>query len=443
MFVKKLFLVSLGCPKNLVDSENIVGNLGIKGVELVASLEEADAVLINTCSFIKTARDETYREIESLCSYKKTYKRNLIIIVIGCALKNIGKKSLMKKFPEVDYFFEFEEYDKVASIIGNVENKKESIKKYGFRKAQLTPFFYSYVKISEGCSNNCSYCIIPAIRGNHRSFSDDKIVREVKELVSKGVKEINLIAQDLTMWGKDFSKGKNLIVLLKKLLKTVKGDYWIRLLYLHPKGIDRELIDMISSEEKICPYIDMPIQHINDRILEKMNRHVKRRDIEKIIEYARSRNRMIFFRTSVIVGFPGEGKKEFNELLDFITKAKFERLGAFVYSKEKGTSAYAFDGHVPSKEKNRRYNELMKKQSEIAFEISKVLIGKKLRVLVSGEAKGGGFNRWGRSQYDAPDIDPIVFLKNCKKCEIGKFVEVSVTAGIEYDLIAEKLKKKE
>ncbi|MCK5706334.1 MAG: 30S ribosomal protein S12 methylthiotransferase RimO [Candidatus Aureabacteria bacterium] len=456
MSLKKVYFHTLGCPKNLVDSEVLSGilqegSLQEKQYEITKVLSDADIIIINTCSFISAAREETFEEIEKVVKYAKSGKGKKSVIVTGCILKNMDKEKLLEMFPKVDAFISPDEYRDFAKILTDViKNKKHILRKSAGKielfqskmyqkRVLMTPEYFSYIKISDGCSNNCTYCSIPLIRGPLKSRGEKSLLEEIRILRDRGVKEFNLIGQDITAWGIDGGrKGGNLHSLLKRIVK-IKGDFRVRLLYLHPKRIDSDLLDIIIGEEKLCSYIDMPIQHINDRILTLMNRLVKRRSIEKILSYARKKSDDIVLRTTLIVGFPGETKKEFEELYSFVKDSRFDRLGVFAYSEEPGTKACKFIDDISKKEKGRRLDKIMRLQEKIAVSLNKKKIGREMEVLVEGPADGGGFSCWGRSQYEAPDIDPIIYVRGNPEVLPGKIINVVIDGVAGYDLLSTEL----
>ncbi len=449
----KIFFHTLGCSKNLVDSEVLSGTLHARGFALTHDVSEADISVINTCSFIQDARDETYQEINKLISLKKQKHGDFIIIVTGCLMKNQEVSRLQKNFPEIDAFISPDDYTRFPEILKKMVHDRSFRPSAGVtstrghalfrpvdyqKKILMTPKYYSYIKIAEGCSNNCAYCTIPLIRGALKSRNELSILQEIRKFIGKGVKEFNLVAQDLTSWGSDRFQRSRFIDLLKRIVR-IRGEFWVRLLYLHPKGINRELLDLIINEEKICSYIDMPVQHINDGILKVMNRNVTRKQIENILEYGRTRSRDLTFRTTLIVGFPGETQKAFRELENFVHDARFDRLGVFTYSREPDTGAGRLPRQIQEKIKKQRLDRIMTLQAQIAEENNFQKVGRKMRVIVEGPAQGGGFSCWGRSQHEAPEIDPIIYIKSRKKILPGKFIDVNINGYAGYDLLAENM----
>ena len=431
-------MVSLGCPKNLVDSEVMLGILKGAGLELTADDAQADILVVNTCGFIGDAKEESIDMILSLAEHKKT-GRCRKLIVAGC-LSQRYKDDLSISLPEVDCFIGTGEYHRIAEVVedGFLERVLVGlptyIHDYTTPRIISTPGFYAYVKVAEGCSNHCSYCSIPSIRGEFRSRPIDSVVKEAESLASQGIKEINLIAQDTTSFGKD--RGEGLEPLLKKLI-PVKGIEWIRLLYLYPGRITDEVITIMKNEEKVLPYIDLPLQHISPPVLKAMNRQYTRIGVEALIEKLRSRLPDVTLRTSMIVGFPGEKESDFKELLDFVESVKFDRLGVFTYSREEGTPAWSMKGQVPKKIKSGRMDALMSAQREISLEKNRALVGSAVSVMVEGANEDGdGFGLKGRAASQAPDVDGAVYLKG-RHVEPGKIVSAIVTGAGYYDLYAE------
>ncbi|HBG46557.1 MAG TPA: 30S ribosomal protein S12 methylthiotransferase RimO [Deltaproteobacteria bacterium] len=433
---EKVCLISLGCPKNLVDSEVMLGILKGSGMELTSAEGDADVLIVNTCGFIGDAKEESIDEILALAEHKKT-GRCRRLIVTGC-LSQRYKEELAESLPEVDCFIGTGEYHRIAEAVQEGFRERvlvglpTFIHDYTTPRIISTPGYYAYVKVAEGCSNHCSYCSIPSIRGSFRSRSVESVVREAEALSAQGIKEINLIAQDTTSFGKD--RGEGLEALLKGLV-PVKGIEWIRLLYLYPGRITDELISIMKGEEKVLSYIDLPLQHISPPVLKAMNRLYDRAGVEALIEKIRSRLPDAVLRTSMITGFPGETEKDFEELLGFVEAARFDRLGAFVYSREEGTPAYSMKGQVPKKVKAGRMEALMAAQREISLEKNSALVGKKLLVLVEGPGEEG-YAFKGRASAQAPDVDGAVYLKG-EKASPGDIVSATVTGAGDYDIYAE------
>ncbi|MCP4653000.1 MAG: MiaB/RimO family radical SAM methylthiotransferase [Candidatus Omnitrophica bacterium] len=404
-------IVSLGCFRNTYDSEVVAKKLSLEGYAIKQDAVSCGVLAINTCGFIDKAKQESVHAIRDAVKLKKQGKIKRLI-VFGCLVQRY-KKELQDAFPEVDQWQGVQGFTKKAS-----------------KRIKLFPSHVEFVKISEGCRNNCSYCAIPIIKGSLKSRPQQEIINEIRTLNGKGVKELNLIGQDITSWGKDLSAKAGLTDLLKKIIKTADMP-WIRLLYTHPKHLQDSLIELIASEKRICKYIDLPIQHINDRLLKLMNRRTARAQIKRLISKIRRKIPNCFLRTSVIVGFPGETEAEFKELLEFIKDVRFERLGAFAYSREEGTAAYSFSDQVHYRRKNRRYNEIMRCQQNIADSVNSQFLGKEIDVLIEEKEKDVFV---GRTQYDAYEVDGEVFIK-MKDLKIGTFHKTRITDVYGYDLI--------
>jgi len=409
----KVGILSLGCPRNLVDSESILGRLNLKGYQVV-DIAKADIGIVNTCAFVEDAKKESIEAILELIDLKKAGKLKKII-VYGC-LPERYKGELTKELPEIDAF------------IGKV-SLSCSTDVY-----PIAPKHYGYLKICEGCVNNCSFCVIPKIKGPLASCDQGSVIAKVKDFNRRKISELNIIGQDITGYGKDIYGAFRLPELLKKIVKNSKDIGWIRLLYLYPSRVTDELLDIIASEPKICKYLDLPVQHINDRVLKLMRRSTAKKDILELIAKIRKKIPDAAIRTSLIVGFPTEADKEFSELLDFIQEVKFERLGAFIYSREEGTSAYSFGNQVTHSIKVERFNQIMALQQRISEENNKKLLGKVLDVLVDEEESG---RYLGRTQYDAPEVDGLVYISSRRKLRAGDFVKVKIKDTLEYDLVGE------
>lgn len=406
----KIGILSLGCPRNLVDSESILGRLNLKGYS-ITDIDKADIAIVNTCGFIEEAKRESIDAILDLVELKRE-GRIKKLIVCGC-LPQRYKGILKDKLPEVDAF------------IGRI-SLNHSLSRFA-----LTPRHYAYLKICEGCINNCSFCVIPKIKGRFTSLDTSSILKKIDIFDTKLVSELNIIGQDITGYGIDLYGNLRLTHLLKKMLKRIKNINWLRLLYLHPGRVNDDLLKLIRDSEKICPYIDLPLQHINDRILRLMNRDMKKKTLLALIEKIRKIIPGAALRTSIITGFPSETEREFKELLKFIEEAKFERLGAFIYSREEGTAADNFENQIPQKIKINRFNQIMSLQQKISEEINKRFLGKELKCLV--DEKKGDFYLC-RSSFDAPEVDGIVYVQSEKPLNPGDFVNVKITDTLEYDL---------
>jgi len=409
----KIGILSLGCSRNLVDSESILGRLQFKGYPIV-DMQEADVAIVNTCSFIEDARRESLDCLLDLISLKKEGGLKKII-VYGCLSQRYRDK-LRKELPEIDAF------------VGRLSLNHE------LRRFSLTPSHFAYLKICEGCINNCSFCIIPKIKGKFNSLDANSILKKIEELDREGVSELNLIGQDITGFGMDLYGQTKLADILGKIVKSIKHIGWIRLLYLNPNRVSGELLELIAKTSKICKYIDLPIQHINNRILKLMRRETKKADILKVIDKIRKAIPGVALRTSIIVGFPSETEEEFKELTSFVGEARFERLGAFIYSREEDTPAYNFENQIPHKLKVERFNRIMSLQQEISEDINSRFLGKTIEVLIDSKEKNCYL---GRSQYDAPEVDGQVFVKSPRMLRPGEFVKAKITDTLEYDLVGE------
>ncbi|MFH1622118.1 MAG: MiaB/RimO family radical SAM methylthiotransferase [Candidatus Omnitrophota bacterium] len=412
-------IVSLGCPRNLVDSESILSRLKEKKIK-VTRLEDAEVVIVNTCAFIKEAKEESINTLLNLLELKE---KGLIkkIVVYGCLVQRY-ENELLRNLKGIDAF------------VGRLNLNGKLATKYS-----LTPKHFAYVKISEGCGNVCSYCVIPKIKGGLKSRTKESIIDQVKVLDKKGVKEINLVGQDITLYGFDLYGKSWLTQLVKDILINTRNIKWIRLLYLHPARVDDELIDLIAKEKKVCKYIDLPIQHINDRILKLMNRKISRAQIECLVTKIRKRIKNVYIRTSVIAGFPSETESEFQELLDFLKEIEFERLGAFIYSKEEDTKAYLFSGHLHHKIKKSRFDRIMTTQRHIATKLNQSLLGKQRPVLIDSKDADEPNLYLARLEQDAPEVDGMVYVRSKKELTPGEIHGVKIVDTLEYDLIGKLL----
>lgn len=438
---EKVCLISLGCPKNLVDSEVMLGYLKKEGYRISPRKEDSEIIILNTCAFIEEATRESIDMILELSEFKKNGKCSLLV-VSGCLPQRYGKE-LKKELPEVDLFIGTGEFHRIGKILKDIEGSLPPypdiylsdptfILNDNTPRIISTPPYSAYVKIAEGCSNHCTYCIIPQLRGKFRSRTVESITSEVKKLVRAGVKEINLISQDTTKYGKDLGKNINLTLLLKSLV-DIPGIEWIRILYCNPDHFSPGLIEIIKTE-KICKYVDLPIQHISDSILKKMGRKGGSKEIRYIINELREKIPGVHLRTTIMVGFPGESKEDFTQLVNFIEEVRFEHLGVFQYSKEEGTSAFSMKGDVAGKIKEERYHVLMEIQSKISLEKNREKIGSTMPVIVEGFEKESCMV--GRTSFQAPDIDGIIYLTKGYG-EVGKIVQARITGAYEYDLIGE------
>jgi len=448
----KIYMLSLGCPRNLLDSEVMLGFLKKKGYQLLDTADKADIAIVNTCSFIKDAKAESIDMILDLAELKKAGKLKGLVVT-GC-LPQRFKDNLKKELPEVDAFLGVGNFYKIPGIIDELLSGRDFFEvtepdflyDHTSPRHLITPPHYAYVKIAEGCDNRCKYCIIYKIRGKYRSRPIDSILEETKSLASKyPISEINLIAQDTTYYGTDIYKKPSLTELLKVLTdekntKYYKKIQWIRLLYTHPAHIQQELIDLIKEQPLICNYIDLPIQHINDGVLKAMGRGTTKKDILDLINRLRDSIPGLAIRSSLIVGHPGEGAKEFKELLEFMKQIKFERLGIFTYSKEEGTPAYDYPEQVPEKEKKRRFDVAMKLQQEISADSLQAFLGRKIQVLIDEQNEDDKSVYVGRTYADAPEVDGQVFVHADTQLKPGDFVNAEITDTLEYDLVGDLIK---
>lgn len=431
--------VSLGCSKNLVDTEMCIGLLKEKKMKIVNNPEEADVIIVNTCGFIESAKEEAINTIFEMAEYKETGKCKYLI-AIGCLVKRY-KEQLKKSMPEVDLFISPDEYDKLWTMINSLikyeENQKEIALEYN-KRVITTGKKLAYLKIAEGCSNRCTYCAIPAIRGPYISRKMEDILDEAKILAEKGIEELVVIAQDTTKYGIDLYGESKLAELLKKLCK-IKGFKWIRFLYAYPESITDELIDVVKKEDKICKYFDIPIQHYSDKVLKRMNRMSDGKSIENLLEKIRKKIPNVILRTSLIVGFPGETEEDFFELYEFVHRAKFDKLGVFTYSKEDNTPAAKLKNQIHHMTKKARRDKIMSLQRQISTIKLEEHIGKEYEAIVDSIAEGGEYYI-ARTYMDMIDEDGVVFVKKTMEGLSGEFIKVKITDVLNYDLIGEIIK---
>ena len=429
----RIGMVSLGCSKNLVDSEVMLGMLTERGMEIVSDAKQADIIIVNTCGFIDSAKQESIDTILEMAELKKNGRLKKLLVT-GCLVQRYAKE-LEEQLPEVDGFMGVSEYANLADVIeGMLRNERPQCVGQGERflkqkRRLISPEFSAYVKISDGCDNRCTYCAIPLIRGRYVSRPYDDILAECRQLAEQGVTELTFIAQDTSRYGSDF-EGKPL--LLRKILREasrIEGVHWVRALYCYPDTVNDELLDEIASNPKICSYLDLPLQHINDDLLRRMNRRGSRAEIERLIKKCRERG--IVLRTTMIVGFPGETEAQFEELMDFVQKTRFDRLGTFTYSPEEGTPAATMPAQIDEETKKRRLDQLMMAQQAISLEINRARVGSECEVLVEGMEDG---NWIGRSQSESPEADGIIRLKSKKLLKAGSYVTVKLTDCDAYDL---------
>ncbi len=437
----KIGFVSLGCAKNLTDAETMAGILAAEGHEICAKVEDARVVIVNTCGFIESAKEESIAEIIKAAQLKEQNCK--LLIVTGCLSQRYSDEFL-ENFPEVDAVIGTASYNEIAEVIKRAE-KGEKCVEVGDINAPLEESeyrinscgAYAYLKIAEGCDNHCTYCIIPKLRGKYRSRKSEDILLEAKRLAESGVKELIVIAQDTSRYGEDLEEDINLAGLLRKLCKP-DGIEWIRVLYIYPEKMTDELIDTFCEEEKIVPYVDIPIQHCNDEVLKRMGRRTNKKQILSVIEKLRKKVKDITIRTSLISGFPGETKEQHKELLEFIKEVKFDRLGAFAYSKEEDTPAALLKGQLSEKEKKRRADEIMRVQAQISMAKQKQKEGKVIRVLTEGYDEDN-FMYYGRSAKDAPQVDTLIYFASEEETKIGTFADVLILDSDEYDLTGKRL----
>lgn len=440
---EKVGIISLGCSKNLVDTELMLGILEQAGYSITGREHEADVLIVNTCGFITPAKEEAINTIFEMNRYKNS-GRCRVLLVAGCLSQRYGRL-LLEEMPEIDGIIGTGAIPQIASLVDSaLEGERifavgEPGYEYtaGLPRVLSTPPYMAYVKIAEGCSNKCAYCAIPGIRGPYRSRSMESIEAEVIQLAERGVQEVILVAQDTTRYGLDIY-GEFMLSTLLSRLSHQAGPPWIRVLYCYPTGFTGELIKVIAQENKICKYIDLPLQHISDPVLSRMNRRGKSRDIRKLINELRINIPNLTLRTTFIVGFPGETETDFQELLDFMEDVKFNHAGVFKYSPEEGTTAMGMPDQVPEEIKEERLHRAMSLQKKISLEKNRSRVGRKVKVLVEGQAGNGKDLYIGRSQGDAPDIDGLVYFKpgECRPFS-GQFVNVLIQRALEYDVIGE------
>ena len=436
----KILFVSLGCDKNLVDTENMLGILKNKGFEFTDDEWEADIIAINTCCFIGDAKQESINTILEMAEHK-TDARCKVLVVAGC-LAHRYQDEIIKEIPEVDAFVGTSSYDKIADMINSVLEEKgisnfvEDANRMPMVEADrivTTPGYYEYLKIAEGCDKHCTYCVIPKVRGNFRSFPIEYLVNQTKKLVEGGVKEIILVAQETTLYGVDLYGKKSLPKLLHEL-GLIEGLEWIRILYCYPEEINDELIEAIKNEPKVCHYLDMPIQHASDNILKRMGRRTSKQELTDIVAKLRREIPDIALRTTLITGFPGETDVDHEEVMQFIDECEFDRLGVFTYSREEDTVAAQMPDQIDEEIKEKYRDELMQLQQEISADRSAAMIGRIVRVMIEGFIPEDN-TYVGRSYKDAPNVDGLVFVECDRELMSGDFIDVKITGSTEYDLI--------
>ena len=436
----KIALESLGCSKNLMDAEIMTGILKEKGYEFVEEFDEADIIIVNTCGFIRDAKQESIDTIVELSQLKEVGKLKYLIVT-GCLAQRYADE-LLEEIPEIDAIVGTGNFMNISEIIDRLESEKNVTEigniEFAFDETLpryvSTPEHMAYLKIGEVCSNHCTYCIIPKLRGKYRSRKIEDIVEEAKTLAAEGAKELVVIAQDTTRYGEDLYGEAKLAELLEELA-GIEGIKWIRIMYSYPESITEKLIDVIAAHDNICSYFDMPIQHASNRVLKRMNRRTSKEDIRSKVEMIRSKIPDAVIRTTVIVGFPGETEEDLEELIEFMKEIKFDRLGAFAYSREEDTPADRMDGHMDEEIKEERRDRVMMVQQAISEEINQKREDKVFEVLIEEEAEDGVYV--GRTQGDAEEIDSVVYVNSDEELEIGSFVNVYITEAMEYDLIGD------
>ena len=438
-----VLLVSLGCDKNLVDSEVMLGLLKANGHQVVSEEAQADAVIINTCCFIHDAKEESIETILDMALLKKT--RNVkLLIVTGCLAERY-KEEIFTEIPETDAILGTSNYDEIVLLLEKAKHKKHIsrfkelsyLPKNTQERILTTGMHMAYLKIAEGCNKHCTYCIIPSIRGNYRSFPKEELLAQAESFAKQGIKELLIIAQETTIYGQDLYGEKHLPKLLKELA-LIEGIEWIRILYAYPEEITDELIDVIKTEKKICHYIDLPIQHCEDEILKRMGRKMGKDRLKEVVQQLREAIPDIAIRTTLITGFPGETKKQHEKLMEFVKEMKFERLGVFTYSQEEGTPAAKLDGQLTEEIKWQRKEELMLLAQDISLKCGQDMIGLVITVFIEGYLYEDDIYV-GRSYRDAPDVDGYVFVRADRELMSGDFVDVKITEAKEYDLIGEMI----
>ena len=435
----KILFISLGCDKNLVDSEVMLGLLASRGYEMIDDEQEADIIVVNTCCFIHDAKQESVDNILEMAEYKKTGKLKALIVT-GCLAERY-RQEIIDEIPEVDAVLGTTAYDKILDAVDEALEGKHFLEMEDLQalpvvdtKRQITTGgHFAYMKIAEGCDKHCTYCIIPKIRGTYRSVPMEQLIKEAEELAAQGVKELILVAQETTLYGKDLYGEKSLHKLLKELCK-VSGIQWIRILYCYPEEITDELIQVIKEEPKICHYLDLPIQHANDEILKRMGRRTSKQELIDIVTKLRKEIPDICLRTTLITGFPGETEEQHQELVEFVDEMEFDRLGVFTYSPEEDTPAATMPDQIDEEVKLERQAELMELQQEIAFDTAENMIGREMLVMIEGKIADEPAYV-GRTYRDAPKVDGLIFVETGELLMSGDFAKVTVTGAEEYDLI--------
>ncbi len=440
----QIFCASLGCDKNLVDTEKMLGLLEQEGYRFTDDESQADVILVNTCCFIGDAKEESVNTILEMARFKETGSARALIVT-GCLAQRY-QKEILEEIPEVDAVLGTTSWEEIVPVVKELlEEKKEThvtcfhsldeLSGTGKPRILTTGGHYAYLKIAEGCDKRCTYCIIPYLRGPYRSVPMEDLVREAEELARQGVKELILVAQETTLYGVDLYGKKSLPQLLERL-GPVPGIYWIRIQYCYPEEITDELIETIRSQEKVCHYLDIPIQHASDSILKRMGRRTNQEQLRRMVEKLRERIPDIVLRTTLISGFPGETEEDHETLMEFVDQMEFDRLGVFPYSAEEDTPAFSFPDQIPQEIKEKRRDEIMELQQEIAFEKSEAMVGRVLTVLIEGKVVDEPAYV-GRTYMDAPGVDGLIFVNTGEELMSGDFVRVKVTGAADYDLIGE------
>lgn len=437
----KILFISLGCDKNLVDTEVMLGMLASRGYEMTNDEQEADIIVINTCCFIHDAKEESIQNILEMAEYKKNGSAKALIVT-GCMAERY-RQGILDEIPEVDEVLGTTAYDRIldavdAALAGQHEVMTADLDALPLpetKRLVTTGGHFAYLKIAEGCDKHCTYCIIPKIRGNFRSVPMERLLKEAQDLAEQGVKELILVAQETTLYGKDLYGEKSLPKLLRELCK-ISGIRWIRILYCYPEEITDELIQVMKEEPKICHYLDLPIQHANDTILKRMGRRTSKQELIDIVQKLRKEIPDICLRTTLITGFPGETQEQHEEVMEFIDTLEFDRLGAFTYSPEEDTPAATFEDQIDEEVKEDRQADIMELQQEIAFDKAEDMIGREVLVMIEG--KVADENAYvGRTYRDAPNVDGLIFINTDVELISGDFAKVKVTGALDYDLIGE------
>ena len=437
----KILFISLGCDKNLVDTEVMLGMLASRGYEMTNDEQEADIIVINTCCFIHDAKEESIQNILEMAEYKKNGSAKALIVT-GCMAERY-RQEILDEIPEVDEVLGTTAYDRIldavdAALAGQHEVMTADLDALPLpetKRLVTTGGHFAYLKIAEGCDKHCTYCIIPKIRGNFRSVPMERLLKEAQDLAEQGVKELILVAQETTLYGKDLYGEKSLPKLLRELCK-IRGIRWIRILYCYPEEITDELIQVMKEEPKICHYLDLPIQHANDTILKRMGRRTSKQELIDIVQKLRKEIPDICLRTTLITGFPGETQEQHEEVMEFIDTLEFDRLGAFTYSPEEDTPAATFEDQIDEEVKEDRQADIMELQQEIAFDKAEDMIGREVLVMIEG--KVADENAYvGRTYRDAPNVDGLIFINTDVELISGDFAKVKVTGALDYDLIGE------